>query len=150
MATFRICRNDKAVPKEEITGALKSGLQMRSTCPLAIRPPGRQITAYAHAWASGTDARLVLAAGRERLGGTGALHSPPGLPQAETLPKLADSCENPIAICVCLARGTKYSLIEKTGIITLGYDKIIKQSSELSQTEKANRSAVGIQASSLN
>lgn len=99
---------------------------MRCTCLLAIRPPGHQTTAYALVWASGTDARSVLDAGRERLGGSGA----------KTLPKLADSCENPIAICVCLAKGSKYSLIEKTGIITLGYDKTIKQNSELSQTEK--------------
>lgn len=68
----------------------------------------------------------MLAAERERRGDSGA----------KTLPKLADSCENPIAICVCLAKGTKYSIIEKRGMITLDYDKTMKQSSELSQTEK--------------
>lgn len=78
----------------------------------------------------------MLAAGRERLGGHWGLPHSPEQPQAETLPNLADSCENPIAICVCLDKGTKYSLIEKTGIITLGYNKTLKQNSELSQAEK--------------
>ena len=84
---------------------------MKCPRPLTIGHPDHWTTALELlVRASGTDARRVPAAEREKVGNSGALNSPPGLPRAQTLSRLADSCGNPIAINVCLASGTKYSL----------------------------------------
>lgn len=85
---------------------------MKCPRPLAIGHPGYGTAASELlVGASGTDARRVPAAERERVGSSGALNSPPGLPWTGTLPRLADFCGNPIAVNVCLASGTKYPLI---------------------------------------